>query len=86
MQFMPATWAAYGLGGDVHDPHDAILGAARFLAAAGGHSDPRGALYRYNPSPLYVTAVSRYARRIAADPRAFYAFYAWAPPVRRRRG
>jgi hypothetical protein len=25
--------------------------------------------------------VSRYARAIARDPRAFYAFYAWAPPI-----
>jgi membrane-bound lytic murein transglycosylase B len=31
MQFMPATWAAYGRG-DVHDPHAAILAAARFTA------------------------------------------------------
>ena len=28
MQFLPSTWDAYGLGGDIHDPHDAILGAA----------------------------------------------------------
>jgi membrane-bound lytic murein transglycosylase B len=86
MQFIPATWASYGRGGDVHDPRDAILGAARFLAAGGASSDPRQALYRYNPSPLYVTAVSRYAHRIAADPHAFYAFYAWEVPVTRRRG
>jgi membrane-bound lytic murein transglycosylase B len=86
MQFIPATWASYGDGGDVHDPHDAILGAARFLAAGGAATDPRQALYRYNPSPLYVTAVSRYAHRIASDPRAFYAFYAWRVPVTRRRG
>ena len=76
MQFMPATWRSYGRGGDVHDPHDAILGAARFLAAAGARSDEAGALYRYNPSPLYVTAVSRYARVMRRDPLAFYALYA----------
>jgi membrane-bound lytic murein transglycosylase B len=86
MQFIPATWASYGRGGDVHDPRDAILGAARFLAAGGAPADTSQALYRYNPSPLYVTAVSRYAHRIAADPRAFYAFYAWRAPVTRRRG
>jgi membrane-bound lytic murein transglycosylase B len=85
MQFIASTWATYGHGGDVHDPHDAILGAARFLRAAGGAADVRGALYAYNPSPLYVTAVSRYARLIARDPRAFYALYAWAPPVPQRR-
>jgi membrane-bound lytic murein transglycosylase B len=82
MQFEPSSWAAYGRGGDVHDPRDAILGAARFLAAAGAPRDVRAALYAYNPSPLYVTAVSSYAHRIAVDPAALYAFYAWAPPVR----
>jgi membrane-bound lytic murein transglycosylase B len=76
MQFMPATWKSYGRGGDIHDPHDAILGAARFLAAAGARTDEAGALYRYNPSRLYVTAVRRYTHRIRTDPLAFYAFYA----------
>jgi soluble lytic murein transglycosylase-like protein len=76
MQFMPATWVSYGRGGDVHDPHDAILAAARFLAAAGGVRDEASALYRYNPSSLYVTAVERYARVMRRDPLAFYAFYA----------
>ena len=76
MQFIPSTWRAYGRGGDVHDPHDAILGAARYLAAAGARDDEAGALYAYNPSSLYVTAVSRYARVMRRDPLAFYAFYA----------
>ena len=76
MQFMPATWQSYGHGGDIHDPHDAILGAARFLAAAGARSSEAGALYRYNPSQLYVTAVSSYARVMTRDPLAFYGFYA----------
>ena len=66
MQFMPATWRAYGLGGDVHDPHDAILGAANYLHANGAPARRRGALYHYNPSPLYVDAVLRYARRMRA--------------------
>ena len=76
MQFMPATWRAYGLGGDVHDPHDAILGAANYLHANGAPRDNRRALFHYNPSPLYVDAVLRYARRIRGDPRAFYEYYA----------
>ena len=76
MQFMPATWRSYGRGGDVQDPHDAILGAARYLAAAGARHDEAAALYAYNPSSLYVTAVSRYARVMRRDPLAFYAFYA----------
>ena len=76
MQFIPATWRSYGRGGDIHDPHDAILGAARFLAAGGARADEAGALYRYNPSPLYVAAVSRYAHLMRSDPLAFYALYA----------
>jgi soluble lytic murein transglycosylase-like protein len=82
MQFMPATWSAYGLGGDVHEPRDAILGAANYLHANGAPGDERGALFHYNPSSLYVEAVSRYANRMRRDPLAFYAFYAW--PVRGR--
>src|SRR5262249_25416587 len=31
MQFLPATWRVFGLGGDVRDPHDAIVGAANYL-------------------------------------------------------
>jgi soluble lytic murein transglycosylase-like protein len=76
MQFMPATWRSYGHGGDIHDPHDAILGAARFLAAAGAARSEAAALYRYNPSQLYVTAVSRYARLMTRDPLAYYGLYA----------
>ena len=67
MQFMPATWAAYGLGGDISDPRDAILGAANYLHANGAPGDETRALFRYNPSSDYVRAVSRYARRIRAD-------------------
>src|SRR5262245_33975457 len=52
MQFIPSTWAAYGLGGDVHDSHDAILGAANYLAASGARRDESRALYHYNPSGL----------------------------------
>ena len=76
MQFIPATWRAYGLGGDVHKPHDAILGAANYLHANGAPRDNRRALFRYNPSRLYVDAVLRYARRIRTDRRAFYEYYA----------
>jgi membrane-bound lytic murein transglycosylase B len=65
----------------VHDPRDAILGAARLLRAGGAPADPHQALYRYNPSPLYVTAVTSYARVIARDQRSFYVLYAWRPPV-----
>ena len=75
MQFIPATWRAYGMGGNVHDPHDAILGAANYLHANGAPRNYPGALFRYNPSPFYVEAVLRYARMIQTDPRAFYVLY-----------
>ena len=75
MQFMPSTWASYGRG-DIHDPHAAILAAARFLRAAGAPADERAALYRYNPSFAYVDAVERYAGRIRREPRAFAQYYA----------
>jgi membrane-bound lytic murein transglycosylase B len=80
MQFMPATWRAYGLGGDVRDPRDAILGAAHYLHANGAPHEEARALFHYNPSRAYVTAVRRYARMIRRDDRVFYALY--ARPVR----
>src|SRR5204863_3612947 len=82
MQFMPATWRAYGLGGDVHDPHDAILGAANYLHANGAPRDLERALHGYNPSSGYVDAVLRYARRLGADRYAFYELYSWQVFVR----
>lgn len=78
MQFMPATWDAYGDGGDVNDPHDAIMGAARYLAAnGGGRGDIDNALFRYNHSNRYVRGVKHYAAVIAEDPAAFEIFYHW---------
>jgi membrane-bound lytic murein transglycosylase B len=82
MQFMPATWHAYGLGGDVNDPHDAILGAANYLAANGGAHRERDALWHYNPSSLYVDAVERYANAMARSLDAFYGYYSWQVFVR----
>jgi membrane-bound lytic murein transglycosylase B len=82
MQFLASTWRSYGLGGDVHDPHDAVLGAANFLHRSGAPRSYRRALYAYNPSPLYVDAVLRYARRMSADPRAFFGYYGWQVFVR----
>jgi membrane-bound lytic murein transglycosylase B len=77
MQFIPATWSAYGMGGDIRDPHDAVLGAANYLHANGAPGDYAGAIYHYNPSPLYVNAVLRYARAIRRDPRAFDVYWNW---------
>ncbi len=77
MQFIPSTWSAYGMGGDVHDTHDAILGAANYLHASGAPLDERGALYHYNPVNAYANAVMRYTRQMTIDPRSFYAYYNW---------
>ena len=77
MQFLPATWRAYGLGGDVDDPHDAILGAANYLRASGAPRNLRGALFAYNHSSLYVDAVVRYAAQMRRDERIFFAYHAW---------
>ncbi|WP_375538360.1 transglycosylase SLT domain-containing protein [Mycolicibacterium sp. CBMA 311] len=76
MQFLPATFAAYG-SGDIHAPRDAILAAGRYLAANGFAADPDGALHHYNHSAAYVRAVGDYAAVMAADPAAFAGYYQW---------
>jgi membrane-bound lytic murein transglycosylase B len=85
MQFIPSTWDTYGRG-DVHDPHDAIPAAARFLRAAGAPQSYSRALYRYNPSQLYVDAVLRFARRMERSSRAFPSYYSWQVFVREPSG
>jgi hypothetical protein len=82
MQFLPSTWRVYGLGGDVHDPHDAVLGAANYLRPSGARTSLRRALYAYNRSTLYVDAVLAYSRVIGRDRRAFYGFHVWQVFVR----
>jgi hypothetical protein len=77
MQFMPATWNAYGLGGNVQVPHDAILGAANYLHRSGAPADERAALHAYNPSNLYVDAVLDYAHVMAHDRLGYLTLYAW---------
>jgi membrane-bound lytic murein transglycosylase B len=77
MQFIPATWSAYGMGGDVERPRDAILGAANYLHANGAPSHPRLALLNYNHSTHYVDGVAGFAALMVRHPRAFYELYAW---------
>ena len=79
MQFIPSTWKIYGQGGNIQDPHDAILGAARLLRANGAPGRYGPALRAYNPSGLYVDAVTHYARLIARDPYALAFLYCWEP-------
>jgi Transglycosylase SLT domain len=86
MQFIPSTWDAYGMGGDIDDPRDAIMGAANYLNASGAPGDYRQALHAYNPSDAYVDAVLAYARRIRHDRNAFPALHSWQVFVNTRSG
>ena len=73
MQFMPPTWAAYGVDGnrdgviDVYNQVDAIWGAANYLCANGA-GDParlRDAVWNYNHDWGYVDDVLRRADEYA---------------------
>ena len=63
MQFMPSTWAEYGVDAngdgvrDPNNPNDAIFAAARYLRAAGMPEDPEGAVFSYNHADWYVAEV-----------------------------
>jgi hypothetical protein len=82
MQFIPSTWEAYGMGGDIRDPRDAIMGAANYLSASGAPRDERAALLAYNPSTDYVNSVRAHARSMRRDVRAYYGLYSWQIFVR----
>ena len=86
MQFLPSTWDAFGMGGDIHDTRDAILGAANYLSATGSPADDRAALWAYNPVDYYGDAVLAYDRLMRRDVRAYYALYNWQVFVRARSG
>jgi soluble lytic murein transglycosylase-like protein len=77
MQFLPATWREYGMGGDIDDPRDAILAAANYLRRSGAPRDLDRALFAYNHSTSYVRAIRRFASRMRADERAFLTYYSW---------
>jgi membrane-bound lytic murein transglycosylase B len=81
MQFLPSTWAAYGLGGDINDTSDAIRAAANLLRANGAPANLDGALQRYGGRPPhsapYAVAVQDYARQMQADPRTLRGYHAW---------
>jgi len=63
MQFMPSTWAAYGIdanadgSADPRDPWDAIFAAARYLRANGAPGDWSRAVFAYNHADWYVQKV-----------------------------
>ena len=86
MQFLPSTWALYGAGGDINDPRDSILAAARLLRANGATRDMAGALFHYNPSNSYVRAVSEYARTMQRSESAYRGYWHWRVLYRHTRG
>jgi hypothetical protein len=66
MQFMPATWAAYGLDGDgdgaadIMNPFDAVPSAASYLCRSGATRGEQGlynAIFAYNHADWYVRKV-----------------------------
>jgi hypothetical protein len=66
MQFMPATWAAYGLDGDadgtadIMNPFDAVPSAARYLCRHGATNGDQGlydAVFAYNHADWYVRKI-----------------------------
>lgn len=77
MQFLPGTWQNYGQGGNVMDPHDAILAAARYLVHWGAPYDMRTAIWHYNLDYDYVDAVEYFARAYRSDPRWLDRMYYW---------
>ena len=77
MQFLPSTWASWGIDGfgqtgtpNVLNPYDAVPSAARLLcadgAAAGGQA-LRSAIFAYNHATWYVNEVLALAAEYAAD-------------------
>jgi murein DD-endopeptidase MepM/ murein hydrolase activator NlpD len=74
MQFMPATWEAYGVDAnrdgerDPFNPVDAIFAAARYLKASGAEHDLRRAIFAYNHADWYVDSVLMRAQVIGGMP------------------
>jgi len=76
MQFMPATWAEWGINGfgppgapDIMNPLDAIPSAARMLCAdgAGNPATLSGAIFAYNHANWYVAEVLALASEYAKN-------------------
>ena len=74
MQFLPSSWAQYGVDAngdgfkDPYNPADAIFAAARYLRAAGGATNVRAAVYSYNHSQSYVDSVMLRAQLLGGSP------------------
>jgi Transglycosylase SLT domain/Peptidase family M23 len=76
MQFIPSSWAAYGVDAnedgrkDPYNPVDAICAAARYLRAAGAQEDLRRAIFAYNHADWYVDEVMLGAQQYGKLPEA----------------
>lgn len=63
MQFMPSTFAIFGVAApghqtaDIHNVDDAIYSAAHMLHVEGFQSNPYDAIYAYNHSSTYVADI-----------------------------
>jgi hypothetical protein len=74
MQFLPSSWAQYGVDAngdgykDPYNPADAIFTAARYLRAAGGQTNLRAAIFAYNHSQAYVSSVMLRAQLLGGTP------------------
>jgi hypothetical protein len=74
MQFLPSSWATYGVDAngdgfaDPYNPADAIFAAARYLRAAGAATNLRGAIFSYNHSQAYVESVTLRAKLLGGTP------------------
>jgi hypothetical protein len=74
MQFLPSTWARYGIDADgrgranPYDPVDAIFSAAKYLAAAGAGKNLARAIFAYNHANWYVDSVELRARLLQLLP------------------
>ena len=76
MQFIPGTWASWGITAfgetgtpDIMNPFDAVPAAARMLCADGAASAGglRGAIFDYNHATWYVNEVLALAQQYARD-------------------
>jgi membrane-bound lytic murein transglycosylase B len=76
MQFMPATWKAYGRG-DIESYEDAIWSAGNYLKKMGFARDQRKAVWHYNHHDGYVNSVLAIASVIADDPMAYRGYHGW---------
>ncbi len=87
MQFMPETWAMYGVDAngdgvkDPNNPEDAIYAAARYLSAAGMPADVWGAIFAYNHADWYVEEVLQNAGCYADEVGGNYTTLTLSPQI-----